>query len=136
VLDLVRETDKGPLIDEMFRVLKPGGRIAVSDIVSDETVPGGLEAAQAILYERPWKAVSDDDGHTLERGIHTAVCAKTSRILSGEPYADETIGIEPMNPVPENTREEFDCSRTEPRDPRETESADDRISKPAEGSCC
>jgi hypothetical protein len=53
-----------------------------------------------------------------------------------EPYVDETIGIEPMIPIPENAREEFDCARTEPRDPRETKSADYRISKRAEGSCC
>ena len=202
VLNLVREADKDQLIREMFRVLKPGGRIAVSDIVSDEVVPAHLkndpelwsgcvsgafheldllrhleaagfygieidkwegepfaivegiefrsvtitarngkegpclEAGHAVLYKGPWKTVVDDDGHRLERGVRTAVCAKTYRILSGEPYADETIGIEPLNPIPDENREIFDCSRTEPRHPRETKGADYTLSRAAEASCC
>jgi ubiquinone/menaquinone biosynthesis C-methylase UbiE len=44
VLNLVDEAAKPQLIREMFRVLKVGGRIAVSDIVSDEIVPAELRA--------------------------------------------------------------------------------------------
>lgn len=44
VLNLVEESAKPQLVREMFRVLKVGGRIAVSDIVSDETVPAELRA--------------------------------------------------------------------------------------------
>ncbi len=39
VLNLVRPDDKKALFAEMYRVLKRGGRIAISDIVSDEPVP-------------------------------------------------------------------------------------------------
>ncbi len=44
VLNLVDEAAKPQLIREMFRVLKVGGRIAVSDIISDEVVPAELRA--------------------------------------------------------------------------------------------
>jgi len=42
VLNLVRTQDKRQLFAEMYRVLKRGGRIAISDIVSDEPVPEHL----------------------------------------------------------------------------------------------
>src|SRR5262245_50693361 len=43
VLNLVPEQDKRALIGEIFRVLAVGGRVAVSDIVSDEPVPKHLK---------------------------------------------------------------------------------------------
>jgi ubiquinone/menaquinone biosynthesis C-methylase UbiE len=43
VLNLVRTGDKTQLFREMHRVLKKGGRVAISDIVSDEDVPRELE---------------------------------------------------------------------------------------------
>ena len=42
VLNLVRPEDKKHLFAEMYRVLKRGGRVAISDIVSDEPVPEHL----------------------------------------------------------------------------------------------
>jgi ubiquinone/menaquinone biosynthesis C-methylase UbiE len=42
VLNLVRPDDKRQLFAEMYRVLKRGGRVAISDIVSDEPVPEHL----------------------------------------------------------------------------------------------
>lgn len=43
VLNLVRESEKAMLIREIYRVLRRGGRIALSDIVSDEPVPSALK---------------------------------------------------------------------------------------------
>ena len=44
VLNLVQDSDKTKMIDEIFRVIKPGGRVAISDIISDELVPDHLKA--------------------------------------------------------------------------------------------
>ncbi|KAF3983319.1 MAG: methyltransferase domain-containing protein [Methylococcales symbiont of Hymedesmia sp. n. MRB-2018] len=43
VLNLVRDSDKEQMIAEIFRVSKPGGRVAISDIISDEFVPQQLK---------------------------------------------------------------------------------------------
>jgi ubiquinone/menaquinone biosynthesis C-methylase UbiE len=204
VLNLVREADRQQLVREIFRVLKVGGRIAISDIVSDEPVPQHLkddpalwsgcisgafhelellrqleaagfhaialerfeaepfavvegiefrsvtitahkgkqgpcwEADQAVIYAGPWRRVEDDDGHVLERGVRTAVCEKTFRILTSAPYASQTIGIEPRTPVPEGERRAFDCSRSAARSPRETKGLDYRETREpcGGGSCC
>jgi len=43
VLNLVKDTEKQALFPEMYRVLKRGGRAAVSDIVADEEVPAAMK---------------------------------------------------------------------------------------------
>jgi len=48
VLNLVRTEEKQTLFEEMHRVLKRGGRVAISDIVSDEDVPLKLQEDPAL----------------------------------------------------------------------------------------
>lgn len=43
VFNLVKDTEKEKLFPEMYRVLKSAGRMAISDIVSDEDVPPAMK---------------------------------------------------------------------------------------------
>jgi SAM-dependent methyltransferase len=201
VLNLVREQDREQLFREMFRVLKRGGRVAISDIVSDENVPTKmkqdaelwsgciagafqetaflaaferagfhaialdkydatpwktvrgiefrsvtvtarkgkqgpcLERNQAVLYKGPWKKVEDDDGHTLLRGQRMAVCDKTYRILSGEPYAAEIHAVPPIKEVPLKKAKPFACGQTALRAPAETKGKRYRKTVNAAATC-
>jgi ubiquinone/menaquinone biosynthesis C-methylase UbiE len=201
VLNLVRPEDKKQLFAEMYRVLKRGGRVAISDIVSDEPVPAHLasdpnlwtacvsgayqeeafihafeeakfhgiqieelhneayqivegiefravtvtaykgkegpcvERNHAVIYRGPWKRVVDDDGHTLERGARMAVCDKTFKLYSQEPYDGQFILVPPRQEVPLSEAALFDCSRDQKRHPRETKGVDYKVTKMSSNVC-
>lgn len=201
VLNLVNPDDKKSLFQEMYRVLKIGGRIAISDIVSDEEVPAhlqeddklwsgcisgafqetaflrALEAAgfygiaiekrdvepwqtvegiefrsitvtaykgkegpcwernQAVIYRGPWREVRDDDGHVLHRGVPTAVCDKTYRIFTSDPYKRDICPVPPRIDIPLEKAAPFDCTRTVLRHPRETKGMDYAVTKEAAPAC-
>ncbi|MBI4547419.1 MAG: methyltransferase domain-containing protein [Ignavibacteriae bacterium] len=192
VLNLVRQEDRRQLFSEMYRVLKQGGRIAISDIVSDEEVPehlkrngelwsgciagafteegflqaiedagfygaaiakwdekpwqtiegiefrsvtivafkgkegACLERNQAVIYKGPWKSVTDDDGHTLNRGQRMAVCDKTYHVYTNPngPYVGQAIGVEPYQQINLEGSSAFNCRKNAKRHPRETKGMD------------
>jgi SAM-dependent methyltransferase len=206
VLNLVLNESKQRLFEELFRVLRVGGRAVISDIVCDEPVPAALqrdpelwsgciagafqeadflhafersgfhgieilerseqpwqvvqglefrsltvaahkgkqgpchEHHEAVIYKGPWRAVSDDDGHTLRRGERMAVCAKTFRLLTRAPYAGQILPVPARVPVPADDATPFACSGDRVRPPRETKGAgyDASFSSqgPGEGTCC
>jgi arsenite methyltransferase len=203
VLNLVRPEDKRKLFSEIFRVLRLGGRAAVSDIVSDEDVPQELQRnpelwsgcisgafreelflqafeeagfygitilerqdepwrtvegiefrsmtvaaykgkegpcrdhKQAVIYRGPFRQVEDDDGHVIKRGIRTAVCEKTFRIYSQEPYRSQFELVPPRVPVPQEEAPPFPCAHGYlRRDPKETKGADYRATSEASACAC
>ena len=175
VLNLVAHDQKPALFEEIFRVLKRGGRAVISDIVSDVEVPDHLRADadlwsgcisgayqeeaflkafedagfygvtldkrdstpwqtvegiefrsvtvvaykgkqgpcfdhdQAVIFKGPWSSVLDDDAHVYERGVPTAVCAKTFEILSRAPYGEFFELLEPAVAVDPGSAPLFDC---------------------------
>lgn len=78
------------------------------------------ERNQAVIYKGPFKEVLDDDGHRLRRGERAAVCDKTYKIYSREPYRSHIVPIAPRKEIPLSKARPFDCSRTAVRDPHET----------------
>ena len=202
VLNLVREDHKRQMFSEMHRVLKRGGRVAISDIVSDEIVPEHLradpelwsgcisgafqerefvrafeeagfygisivkrdrqpwqtvegiefrsvtviaykgkegeclEANQAVIYNGPFREVSDDDGHRYVRGELVAVCEKTFNILTHDPYGGFFTAIEPREPVTEKEKAPFLCKGYVLRDPRQSKGADYKLTTENAGACC
>ncbi|MCG8606381.1 methyltransferase domain-containing protein [bacterium] len=202
VLNLVKDEDKKQLFREIYRVLKVGGRVAISDIVSDEgvlehlkndpelwsgcisgalreedflnafidagfygiqiekrdeqpwqTVEGiefraltvtahkgkegpCLERNQAVVYRGPWKAVIDDDGHTLYRGERMAVCDKTFQIYSKTPYTKDIIPVEPYEEILLQDAETFNCNKNARRHPKETKGLGYKVTEVTDASYC
>lgn len=203
VLNLVKPEDKRNLFREIFRVLRPGGRAVISDIVSDEDVPQHLQRdpllwsgcisgafredlflrefeeagfqgitllsrgdepwrtvegiefrsmtvvayrneagpcldqKHAVVYRGPFRLVEDDDGHVLHRGVRTAVCEKTFRVLSSEPYREHFEPVPPRALVPLEDAPPFPCTGgIQLRDPRDTKGAEYRLTTEARPSVC
>lgn len=203
VLNLVDPRARFQLFQEIFRVLRRGGRAVISDITCDEPVPQrlrndpelwsgcisgafleseflerfaragfyGIEVIhrrqqpwcvlegiefrsmtvraykgkegpcldhkQAVIYRGPWKSVVDDDGHTLRRGVRTAVCEETFGIYTRPPYAEQIEPVPPNTPVDPAAVVAFDCRLNAIRKPEETKgpNAVDKTQLPS-GDCC
>lgn len=92
---------------------------------------------QAVVYRGPFREVTDDDGHVFRRGVRTAVCEKTFRILSREPYRSHVELIEPRVAVLPEEAPPFPCAKGPiVRDPRETKGADYRATTEPAGAAC
>ena len=97
-----------------------------------------MERNQAVVYRGPWKSVTDDDGHTLERGERMAVCGKTYRLLTNQkgPYSESIDGIEPVQPVAGKDARPWDSGRPAIRHPRESKGLDYDLTTEARDDCC
>ena len=91
---------------------------------------------QAVIYNGPWKAVIDDDGHRLVRGKRMAVCEKTFNIYARAPYSEQITPVPPAEPVPIDDAPEFDCHGTPLRSPSETKTGVGKLTILPEDGCC
>ncbi len=70
------------------------------------------------------------------RGVPMAVCEKTFRLYTSEPYAADIIPVPPRAAIAAEQIKPFDCSRPAVRSPRETKGdAYDAITE-ASGEVC
>jgi SAM-dependent methyltransferase len=99
----------------------------------------------AVIYRGPFRQVEDDDGHVLRRGVRTAVCEKTYRLYSAEPYRAHLDLVPPRVLVPLEDAPPFPCdAKALRRHPRETKGEDFRLTTAAregtgcgpQGTCC
>ena len=91
----------------------------------------------AVIYRGPFRQVEDDDGHVLKRGIRTAVCEKTYRLYSQEPYRSQLELVPPRVLVPLEEARPFPCANGYlSRDPKETKGADYRVTTEGRASAC
>ena len=95
-----------------------------------------LDRNQAVIYHGPWKCVTDDDGHTLDRGRRTAVCDKTFHIYTSGPYAEQITPVPPAVDVPLDDAPEYDCHAGAVRSPSETKRGKGELTILPEGDCC
>jgi len=90
----------------------------------------------AVVYRGPFRQVKDDDGHLLQRGVRTAVCEKTYRIYSQEPYRSHLELVPPRILIPLEQAPPFPCAKGAlQRDPKETKGQDYRITTEERGAC-
>lgn len=95
-----------------------------------------LDRKQAVVYNGPWKSVTDDDGHELLRGQRMAVCDKTFNIYSQEPYKNQFTVINPAQPVPLEQAQPFSCKGAPIRPVSETKAEQSDLTIMPGGDCC
>jgi arsenite methyltransferase len=77
--------DKGRVLREAFRVLKPGGRFAVSDVVARKAVPGAVRRSMELWMGCVAGALHEDEyAQLLREAGFTAVSLEPTRIYGGE----------------------------------------------------
>lgn len=92
------------------------------------------DEGQALIYRGPFRQITDDDGHVFDRGVPTAVCGKTFRLLTRAPYQDAFHRLEPVETIDPETAPPFACHGGSTR--RSAEGLVGSGSDPCASGCC
>ncbi len=95
-----------------------------------------LDRRQAVIYNGPWKAVIDDDGHKLIRGKRMAVCDKTFNIYSREPYQKDITAVPPHENIALEQAPQFNCHAGSIRSAHETKQGKTKKNVAPAEDCC
>lgn len=93
------------------------------------------EHNEAVIYRGPYQQVTDDTGHTFQRGERTAVCRKTFNMMTSEPYGNDFIGVRPRVEISSKDAKLFDCENDRVRSPKITKGRDFKLTVVGE-ECC
>ena len=96
---------------------------------------GCFDHHQAVIYRGPWKGVVTEEGLVLERGVRSAVCAKTFETYQQDPYSECLIPVAPKHSVQPEQAKPFDCDSVSERSPEETK-GEVKLTILPEGDCC
>jgi SAM-dependent methyltransferase len=98
----VTEVDKGRLVDELFRVLRPGGHVGFSDLAL-RACPSPAEdrALRAVLYHSGAELVSDwpRSSPATASGSSSAETSSARRCPPGSTLAPSTNGVTARSPA-------------------------------------
>ncbi|KAK2038783.1 arsenite methyltransferase [Colletotrichum somersetense] len=84
VINLVPAEEKQLAFDEMFRLLKPGGRLAISDMLLKQALPDSLRSCVALYTDCIAGAsqVADYDKYLRAAGFHEVLITDTNADLN------------------------------------------------------
>ncbi|KAI9762957.1 MAG: hypothetical protein M4579_000020 [Chaenotheca gracillima] len=93
VVNLVPDSDKPKVFQEIFRLLKPGGRLAISDILARAELPPHIRQDAALFVECIAGAslVEEYERYMQEAGFEGSGTAVAGRDLTSGPPTDKHI---------------------------------------------